>query len=214
MILLKTNPQAIDVPIQRIQKLIYSRLKTIWGIADADWNCYGRCYRNKDEQGKYLPEAYTGQQGKEYTDVLYNDKVKCTSFFGESDRTKPLIGGMQQSDIHLIFCLNAKALKSMLAHRGDAEIHKDVLNVLNLNADLSNAYVEQWFDTVFREYTSDKVRLAMLSDTHPAHCFRINFTTTFLTNGCEFEYASGTAFLPPPVIEFSGFDYEFDFALN
>lgn len=213
MILLKNNPKGIDIPIQRVQKLIYSRLKAIWGITDNDWNCYGRCYRNKDEQGKYLPEAYTGQQGKEYTDVLYSDKVLCTSFFGESDKTKQLVGGLQQSEVHLIFCINAKQVKNILQHRGDSEIHNDVLTVIGQNGGVSDVNVQQWFDSVFREYTSNKVKLAMLSDTHPAHCFRINFTTTFSPNACDYQFAS--SFRPePPIVEFTGFDNVLDFALN
>lgn len=217
MIFLKDTVKGIDIPIQRIQKYLFQELKTMWGVSDADWNCYGRVYRNKDETGKYYPEPYTGQQGVEYADPLYDDRVKCTSFFGESDTVTELDGGLFKSQVHLIFCLNLAKIKPNIEHRADSEVHQNVLTVLRSAAlDTTSLTLQQWLDTVFREYTSDKVRKhAIFTDLQPAHCFRINFNVTYMPDGCMFDFASAKPLPPlPPIVAPAGFDYVFDFALN
>lgn len=181
MIFLKQTIDGIDVPIQQVQEYIYERLSSVWGYTEGDWNCYGRAYRNKDEKGMYVPEPYTGQQNIEYADALYNDRIKCTSFFGESDMENQILGGDMKANVHLIFALNIAKTKPSIPHRCDAEIHADVIRCLQSMGGLCQGIqLVQWFDSVYREYTGDKVRkLATMTDTHPAHCFRINFTVTF-----------------------------------
>lgn len=187
MIFTKTTTTGIDMPIQRIQEYLYSSLSALWQMSNEDWNCYGRVYRNQDTIGQYVPQAYTGQQGKEYEDVLYNDKVKCTSWFGESFKETALIGGIFRADIHLIFCVNLPKIKNV-AWRGDAEVHMDVTKTLGLLSDVNIISIEQGMDNVLREYNSgykNRIKtLGLFTDIHPAHCFRINFQTTFQNTNC------------------------------
>jgi hypothetical protein len=184
MIALKQNPKGIDTRIQNIQKALYAKLCALWSMPEVEYNCYGRAYRNQDEEGRYIPEVYTGQQNKEYDDPLLNDAIYCTSFFGRANRDDEITGDLSKAHCHLIFCLNVQKIKPSVAHRGDEEIHVDALRTLQQMAgQLDIVSLEQWADTVFKEYTGYKARKGMEdADMHPYHYFRINFTTTFKNN--------------------------------
>ena len=66
---------------------MYDWLKSKWLLSDADYNCYGRCYRETDTEGNYMPKVYKGGR-IEYDDLVYNDKVTVTSFFDVDETEK------------------------------------------------------------------------------------------------------------------------------
>lgn len=188
MLYTKENPKGIDHNIQSIQIKMYDKLREIWelDVSGSDWNCYGRCYRNQDENGKYIPEVYSGEQGVEYIDPLYNDTIKCTSFFGVSNRSTMQVGGQTKTLVHLIFSLNVQEIKN-LTHRGDEEIHNDVLTVLKGIVGFVDQITDivQWMDAVFQEYDGYKSQKGVqYTDMHPKHCFRINFYTEYKNSNC------------------------------
>jgi hypothetical protein len=70
--------------------MLYPKIVAAWGLdanSDKHYNSYSRAYRNQTEDG-YIPEVY--KSGKEYKEVLLNDKIKALSI------TVP--------SFHLIFC--------------------------------------------------------------------------------------------------------------
>lgn len=179
MLFQKTTATGIDVSIQRLQSYLHSELLAKWDIDTADYECYGRCYRNQKEQG-YIPEVFKGgTNGKEYHEVLLNDKVKAVSFFGVGANTT--IGQDENTaQVHLIFWVNLKEL-STATHRADEEIRNDVQQLLDkgLYMFIPTAAITG-IDGVLTEYTgwrnTDNVNFR---DMHPYHCFRFNMNLTY-----------------------------------
>ena len=184
MLYLKENTVGIDIPLQKIQTKLHAALLSRWGIDTAMYNCFGRVYRNQDKQGGYIPEAYKGL--REYTDVLYNDRIIATSFFGVGNQTDYIGNNTFKATVHLIFCLNIDKIKTAIEHRADEEIHQDVINALRsgLRPDTIQSIVTG-MDAIFREYGGYKSQNGIIfTDMHPKHCFRINFELTFINNNC------------------------------
>lgn len=173
MIATKTKTVGVDIPIQALQNFLYVQLLRIWNIAAADYNSYGRVYRNQTEEDGYSPEVYNG--AGEYTDTFFNDKVKVLSFFSvsESQRYNGGLGGV----VSLIFCVtDIGALKPGIAWRADEEVRMDVEILVHDPArGFTLDSVETGIDNVFREYSGWKKKKGIeFMDMHPFHCFRIN----------------------------------------
>jgi len=183
MLQLKTDPVGIDVQIQRLQQFLYKSLSATWGI-DPDseaWACYGRCYKNKTENG-YIAEVYAGKG--EYKEVYWNDDVWSVSFFGLSDRIE--FDVTNKAKVHLVFFVNVEKLKPAIVHRADEEIRKDVQNAIGAGLfGFQLDSIDLWLENVLREYTGSRrdERLKFV-DMQPVHCFRINLTSSYNINNC------------------------------
>lgn len=183
MIYLKENPIGIDLPLQRLQTALYNGLVQRWGILEADYNCFGRVYRNQESDRGYFPEAFI--EGRDYEDPLTNDRIAATSFFGESSRTN-IVGYQAETDVHLIFCIDLSKVKPNITHRPDEECHMDILSILNKNSVFATVEsTELWNDFIFREYNAWRSQDGMkFSDMHPYHCFRVNMKMTYKNYNC------------------------------
>src|SRR5579862_8291602 len=125
MIYVKPSAVGIDVSIQSFQQFTYGRLKKVWGITnDTDYDSFGRIYRNQSKDG-YVPENYDGSD--EYHDVMMNDKLNATSFFGVGEQTT-YNAGSTMAKVHWIFGVNLAAIKPGTV-RLDEEIRIDVEKV-------------------------------------------------------------------------------------
>lgn len=183
MIITKDNPQGIDVPLQKLQKLLYGKLCATWGLDQAgdDYRCYGRAYKNEAEEG-YLPEVYIGDS--EYRDAFYDDGHKVVSFFGVGDTRT--VGLQTETDAFIVFQLNIAEVKPTITHRGDEEVHMDVLNALMIPA-FGFTIKELVTDiyNVFEEYRKYAPRLRRntesikFRDMHPWHVFRVNLALIY-----------------------------------
>lgn len=180
----KTNPKGIDIPIQKIQRKVYDSLTDLWNSDEPFFDCYGRVYRNQDNEGKYIPEAY--YKNNEYVDPLHNDRVWCTFFLGVASDMQSLGGGLFKAKCHIIFSLNLDQVKPGIVHRADEEVHIDCLDALRKalpNDSITDLIT--WNDNVFREYNGFKAQQGInFTDMHPRHVFRINFDLTFINNNC------------------------------
>lgn len=175
MIATKTKPVGIDILIQRLQNFLYVQLQNTWGIAAADYNCYGRAYRNQTADG-YSPEVYTGNN--EYKDSFFDDTVKVLSFFSVSENQK--YNGGLIANVALIFCIsNIGQLKPGIVWRADEEVRMDVQMLLHSpRFGFMMSGVETGLDNVFREFSGwSKKKGIQFMDMHPLHCFRINLVT-------------------------------------
>lgn len=173
MLITKTAPVGLDIAIQAVQTKLHTALLLKWGIDTADYRCYGRCYRNKQDNG-YIAENYEGEG--QYKEVYWDDTLKAISFFGSSANTQMDINS--KVDVHLIFFVNLAKLKPAILHRADEEVRQDVVSVIGKNSfGLELQSIETWLENVLREYPGSRRdnRLNAV-DMQPQHCFRINFT--------------------------------------
>lgn len=183
MLITKTNPAGVDVPIQHVQEFLHARLLALWEISDASlYRSYGRCYRNKQDFG-YVAENYEG--GNEYKEVYWDDNLTAISFFGTGttvvhDKIK------EKADVHLVFFVNLAKVKPAIGHRADEEVHRDLLRLIGETIHgLTYTGLDTGIDNVLREYPGSRRDKRLLAvDMHPVHCFRLNFSLLYSKNIC------------------------------
>jgi hypothetical protein len=108
----KTNPLGIDFEIQRFQNALYAYLQSEWGLTDANYDQYGRCYRTSDGKGQYYPQAFKEQQ--QYFLLSVNDNVVLQSFFDVHETVKVVNNTWNAArvDLHMLF--NIAALETLI----------------------------------------------------------------------------------------------------
>lgn len=170
--ILKQTPVGIDIPIQQMQTYLYSSLLTIWGLNDATYNAYGRAYNNATQDG-YSPEVYNGNN--EYNEVFYDDRFAATSFFGLGNEVR-VNNRAVTADVFIIFMLNLNLVKPGL-NRNDEECHIDVQKLATrIFYGFTCTGLIVGINQVFKEYSGwKKDKGIRFTDTHPQHCFRLNF---------------------------------------
>jgi len=179
MLNLKDTPVGIDWHIQKAQQKLHTYLTAKWAIADKDYECYGRAYRNKEKSG-YIAEVYDANG--EYKEVYWDDKLKAISFFGVGENIA--YSTQSTANVHLVFFVNLKKLKPSITHRADEEIRQDVFNAFGKSSyGLVFQSFDLWLDNVLREYPGSRrdERLKYV-DMHPVHCFRLNYKISFDPN--------------------------------
>lgn len=188
MIVLKTNPVEIDIPIQKLQQFLYNSLKTIWGVSDTEFDCYGRCYRNQVDKG-YVPEVFVGTSTEgqtTYKEAFFDDTInKSISFFHVADSLK-YEKGTSKARVCLLVISNIQRLKPLIAHRADAEVRKDVEALLQLRKyEFEMVEIVTGFKNVFSEFDGWlKPGMVTFGDIHPLHCFRVNMDLIYDLNDC------------------------------
>lgn len=173
MNVVKTGPIGIDIPIQHLQTYLYNALSGLW---NGTYNAYGRAYRNQSADG-YTPEVYVGNN--EYNDVYFDDTLAVSSFFSVGEQTNVSKSNVV-ADVGLIFMINLSQIKPG-TNRNDEEARVDVLKLVKAKPygfTLSGIVIG--IDQVFREYSGWKKEQGIkFRDTHPLHCFRINFKLNY-----------------------------------
>lgn len=179
MIATKSKVVGVDIPIQAVQNYLYVQLKKKWGMADADYKCYGRIYKNQTADG-YNPEAFMGAGNTtEYADTFIDDTCKVNSFFilGDSQKYQPGLGLV--ANVGVIFGVNVLQVKPGYAWRADEEVRLDVEILLKQpRFGMRFESVETGIDNVFREISGwNKKKGIQYMDMQPLHFFRINLVT-------------------------------------
>ena len=186
MVILKQYPQGLDAPIQQLQVLLNDYLVNLWAIDDAQYNCYGKAYRNLtriDKTEGYIPEVYLANG--EYKEAFYDDTVIATSFFGLNNGRATYNGATAENtaSIHLIFAVDLP--KIYVDSRNDEAAHSDVQRFLELYQPGANIERITDLDRVYSDYSGWKLfKNLRESDMHPRHVFRFNFDLTFDTDYC------------------------------
>jgi hypothetical protein len=176
------NPVGINVGIGKLQAFLFNRLVTKWGISGDDYSSYGLVYRNKKDN-QYIAEAFTGVRN-EYKEVYWDDTKAAVSWFGISGAST--FDKVNKTSVHLVFFVNLKKLKPLIAHRADEEVRIDVQKLIgSFSFGFSYEGSELWIENVLREYPGSRRdnRLGAV-DMHPIHCFRINLTCLYSPNIC------------------------------
>ena len=186
MLITRTNPKGIDWYIQNLQTHIHGRLVEQLQLSpDTSFECYGRCYRNKTDNG-YTAEIFTG--GNDYKEVYWQDSLSAISFFGITNGIR--VGINNEADVHLVVFANLSKLAltdqdgAVIAHRSDEELRTMVQAIIGK---ASNGFTLQGIETgienVLREYPGSRreERLKYV-DMHPVHSFRINLKLVYNPN--------------------------------
>lgn len=187
MLIIRTNPAGIDWYIQQLQSRLHTELINAenWNLPDTTkYECYGRCYRNKTDDG-YTAEVYVS--ANEYKEVYWNDSLTALSFFGISNLKRDI---RSTADVHLVMFadLSKLALKDRSAntiqHRADEELRQMVLEIIGKHSfGFSVVGVDLWIESVLREYPgSRRDKRLNAVDMHPIHCFRINLKLIYDQN--------------------------------
>lgn len=185
MLLIKTNPAGVDFYIQQLQTKLHAAMIRETDVDDSKYKCYGRCYRNKREEG-YIAENYEGNG--EYKEVYWDDTLTAISFFGLSGTIKT--GVNHEADVHLVMFANLIKLGlqdrqgNTIAHRADEELRALITSVIGNHSNGFN-YIstELWIENVLREYQGSRREKRLVAvDMHPVHCFRVNLKLIFNPN--------------------------------
>lgn len=172
MLVVKATTVGVDTPIQRMQTYLYNALLTKWALTSSTFNMYGRAYRNASLDG-YTPEVYVGK--KEYSEVYYDDNVYASAFFGVGSEIVNSRTAVT-ADVFIIFMVNLSKIKPG-TNRNDEEAHIDVQTlVTKLFNGFTFTGITTGIDNVFKDYSWwRKNKGIKFTDTHPQHCFRLNF---------------------------------------
>lgn len=179
----RTTVTGIDTPIQGHQDWLYPKLVTAWGLDGAsakDYNSYGRAYRNERENG-FVPEVFMG--GRDYQEVLLNDKVKALSFYSV-DGVVPFRNNQFVAQVALIFFADLKRLAPG-ADRNDEELRQDVIKLVqgNLNYGFKFTGYEVGVENVLKDYAGVfRDERMKFRDMQPFHSFCLNFELTYKQN--------------------------------
>ncbi len=179
----KISPVGIDIPIDRVQDLLYSglggKLPLSWVTAENGYQSYHRAYKNEDNQedAGQIVEAYDGTN--EYKDVFFADNFSASSFFLSED-TIGSNGHLYNTDISIIFQLNLEETYPTITHRADEEAHREVLLILE-NAPWASYSITELVTGIDNVYAALNLGKIRYTDMHPRHCFMV-------TMNVEYEY--------------------------
>lgn len=174
MIFQKVNPVGIDKVIDSFQSKLFNKLSSVFSD---DWECYPRIYKNKKSSNGatyFIPE-FT-EFGKDYNNVLFNDRKPITSFFLKGD-TINSNNYKETVTVSLIMSCKLKTIFPDIPHRADEELKQTVILATR---QLTNAFkldtIEDGVDNVYSEFRNDNVEW---SDIGTRHVVRFNFEVTY-----------------------------------
>ena len=119
MIYLKENPVGVDLPIQRLQEVLYTKINDAF---NCDVTAYGRAYINNDK-GSVKPLAYLTKG--EHRELLTDDTIDGLHFFFIENDTDDVVSRtcMSDTEVDIIFIINdLTKVKGDIVHYADEEI--------------------------------------------------------------------------------------------
>lgn len=156
----KTGPVGIDIPIQRLQKLIYS------GLGWTKHECYGRIYLI-ERDGNMYPEYFAS--GIEHKELLFDDMdTNALSFFYE-DATRSYSDDIYTTGVNLVFLVNLKSLYPTIEHRADEEVHNAVGDILRKEGFWRQIGLITGLNNALSDFNIEQIKT---SDMQPKHIFR------------------------------------------
>lgn len=188
MLNLKSSPVGIDKSIQGFQQFLYSKLKAKWGVADSEYDSFGRCYRNQADAG-YIPQVFVSSEAENntvYKEAWFDDTIhKAMSFFDSYDAVK-YDKGTSTATVDMIFVVNVALLKPDIQHRADEEIRRDVELLCAMpRFNFTMKEFRTGFKNVFNRFDGwlkdDQVTFR---DLHPIHVFSISFQLIYDITDC------------------------------
>lgn len=176
MMIRKTDPQAVDQLIDKIQVHLDKKLSSLLG----EWENNHRAYKNPKRQGQngFVAEVYKGHG--EYRECFYDDNFDWTSFFIVSDESD-FVESRLSTDISWI--IQGRLSSSFnTAHRADEELRNEVVKAFNSFRGLIELVsTENGIDRVYSEFDTSNLNYDDMSD---VHVLRINFTGQYSATCC------------------------------
>ena len=188
MLVLKENPIGIDTVVNNINGLVYNALG--WTSTDEEnpvlYNAYNRALKNP-KNGGIVPEVFVSGSsrfsGGEYSEVLYDDSLDASSFFYVDDIQTPIDNGrMFNTTLSMVFQVNLDRVANNVEHRGDAEVHRVVVNAINKGYYGSVSGLVTGISNVYSEFDQSQIEF---TDMHPFHCFRVDIDVNYEFGCCK-----------------------------
>lgn len=181
---LKIAPIGLDYYIQQLQIYAYDSLFNSWGssgLTSAQFEYYGRAYRNwKNDAsgGGYVPEVF--KQGKEYSEVLFNDKVAALMWFGVNDPEGVEENQKHTNKVSLYGFVNLNLIKpDDNGQRVDMEVVNEVVNLIDRKYGFRVVNIYRNIDKVLEYYTGQKIKDGVKTfNMQPNMSFRIDMENT------------------------------------
>jgi len=174
---LKNNAVGLDKEINHLIDWIYDKL--VNDFSWTDYECYGRAYLNKNprEEGKNIFEVSIS--GKDYKEVLMDDKHAVSSFFYKK---KLVQNELAEATVVLFFNINLKKLLSQSTTRLDEDAIIDILNSLHVNpASFKVGEIKIGTKDVFGEYNINTQARDDMSDFMVCS---VELTVTYIHQSC------------------------------
>ena len=184
-LILKTSPVGIDTVINNFNKLVFDELGWVsTGDNPVNYTAYHRALKNP-RNGGVVPEVYeidTTTRRGEYTESLYDDSVDASSFF-YVDGSQPSNdnGRMFSATVSMVFQVDLSKVADNIKHRGDAEIHRVVVNAINKSPFAKELTLIEEIPNVYSEFDQSQITF---TDMHPFHCFRVDIDVNYEFGCC------------------------------
>ena len=185
-LILKENPVGIDTVINNINNLVFNDLGWLsTGVDPVNYTAYHRALKNP-RNGGIIPEAYeidTATRTGEYTESLYDDRLDASSFFYVEDTQTPIDNGrLFNTTLSMVFQVDLSKVADNIAHRGDAEIHRVVVNAINKGYYGQVSGLVTGIPNVYSEFDQSQITF---TDMHPFHCFRVDIDISYQFDCCK-----------------------------
>jgi len=167
-----TNPIGIDRVIQSAQKSLKAGLHTTKKV-----EVFGRAFRNEREAG-VVPEVFVS--GREYREVMYNDKVDCTVFFDPSDRVTYNGAGQAQGEVGIVVQCNLARLYPDKGRHATELIERDVIDIIEAQTPFRVTGIVKGFAAIEMFAMTSRVRF----DMQPHYVFRLNTIVNYQYDNC------------------------------
>ncbi len=181
--------EGIDRPIQNIQTLIYNRLSLVWGefgLTSAQFQMYGRAYRNySDKHSGFIPQAY-GSNGEYNNDLFFDDTLSALLWFGVNDPDGVKDGMQHTYNVSLYGFVNLDKLKpGNTTQRMDEAVINDVLRLIGVSKfGFTVTEVYRDIDSVLSKFGGAIKKNALNRDMQPFCGFRIDMKNTLALDSC------------------------------
>jgi len=172
----RANPVGIDRLISSHQNHLFNRV-AISGFTNADsWVSYDRAYGNPTDGGA-IPEHFTG--GKDYKEVLFDDRHLMTSFYWMEESQNPNSDGLIVVTISLIVQAQIGNMYPNDGQRYDEALRNQFYyhsnNYVSYDKFKFNG-IETGINNVFREFKRQNIQFENMSE---KHVFRLNYEAKY-----------------------------------
>jgi len=184
-LILKASPVGIDTVINNINKLVFDELDWLsTNESPVNYTAYHRALKNP-RNGGIIPEVYeidNDNRTGEYSEAFYDDRVDASSFFYVEDTQTPIDNGrLFNTTLSMVFQVDLSKVADAIKHRGDAEIHRVVINAINKGIYGQVSGLVTGIPNVYSEFDQSQIEF---TDMHPFHCFRVDIDVNYQFDCC------------------------------
>lgn len=193
MLFATPNAVGIDYSITGLQNGLYRRLKSVWGVTDNTYNCFGRAYRNMVDGG-YIAEFYnaeaqnyvSGLNQSNQGGMFFEDTIAAMSYL-LCDQPIRNSNGTYSVKAQLLFFVNLDKItpygltqQQQQGQRMDETAVNDVVDYIQANGNnwtILATYTD--IDKVLEKFSGKQKKESLNDDMHPRFCFRIDMNLNY-----------------------------------